>query len=100
MTGEWPSRQVDHKDTDRSNNRWANLRLATGSQNKANMGKRADNKSGYKGVSWYSQTSRWVAQIRFEGKSKTLGYFLDPVKAHAAYCEAAARLFGEFARFE
>lgn len=98
VTGEWPVSRIDHKDTDRSNNAWTNLRLATNSQNKANMGKRADNKSGFKGVSWYPQTKRWVAQIRCEGKSKTLGYFHDPEHAHAAYCEAAKRLFGEFAR--
>lgn len=99
MTGEWPSRQVDHKDTNRSNNRWDNLRLATGSQNKANMGKRADNTSGFKGVRWYPQTNRWVAQIGFQGKRKTIGYFKSPELAHVAYCEAADRLFGEFARF-
>jgi len=99
MTGEWPSCQVDHKDTDRSNNSWENLRLATTSQNKANMGKRADNTSGYKGVRWYPQTKRWVAQIGFQGRSKTIGYFPTPEDAHAAYCQEAKRLFGEFARF-
>lgn len=100
VTGEWPPCQVDHEDTDRSNNRWGNIRLATTSQNKANMGKRADNKSGYKGVRWYSQTKKWNAQIKCQGKTKNLGYFTDPEMAHAAYCEAASRLFGEFARFE
>ncbi|MGW1422698.1 HNH endonuclease [Bradyrhizobium manausense] len=99
MTGEWPSRQVDHRDTDRSNNRWSNLRLATTSQNKANMGRRADNKSGFKGVRWYSPTKKWNAQIRCQGKNTNLGYFPTPEEAHAAYCRAAERLFGEFARF-
>ena len=100
MTGEWPTSRIDHEDTNRGNNIWANLRLATNSQNKANMGKRADNKSGFKGVSWYKPTKKWVAQIGCNGKREALGYFTDPEKAHSAYCEAAKRLFGEFARFE
>src|SRR5690348_8900862 len=36
MTGEWPPEMVDHKDLCRSNNRWANLRLATHGQNVQN----------------------------------------------------------------
>jgi hypothetical protein len=100
MTGSWPSSQIDHEDTNRGNNIWTNLRPATNSQNKANAAKRADNKSGYKGVSWYPQTKRWRAGIGFQGRQKTIGYFSSAEKAHAAYCEAADRLFGEFARFE
>lgn len=29
MAGAWPTRQVDHRDRDRANNRWTNLRDAT-----------------------------------------------------------------------
>jgi HNH endonuclease/AP2 domain-containing protein len=100
MTGEWPSSRIDHIDTNRGNNTWTNLRYATNSQNKANMGRRADNTSGFKGVRWYPTTKKWAAQIGFQGTRKNLGYFATPEQAHAAYCEAASRLFGEFARFE
>jgi hypothetical protein len=100
MTGEWPPSRIDHEDTNRGNNIWTNLRLATNSQNKANMGKRADNTSGFKGVRWYPTTRKWAAQIGHQGKTKNLGYFTTPEQAHAAYCSAAQRLFGEFARFE
>jgi hypothetical protein len=48
MTGEWPAPECDHEDTFKANNRWDNLRLATGSQNNANKDVRADNKSGSK----------------------------------------------------
>lgn len=99
VTGEWPTSEIDHRDMDRSNNRWLNLRPATGSQNRANTRKRADNKSGFKGVCWYPQTRKWVAQIRYQGYNNNLGYFATPEEAHAAYCSAAKRLFGEFARF-
>ena len=46
MTGEWPKELVDHKDTIKINNKWENLREATNSQNKRNVGARKTNKSG------------------------------------------------------
>ena len=39
MTGKWPS-QVDHKNRNRADDRWSNLRGATGSQNQWNSGRR------------------------------------------------------------
>jgi hypothetical protein len=102
MTGEWPSDQVDHKDRDRKNNRFSNLRLATGSQNQGNRSLSKTNKSGFKGVSRYRAGERsgrpWQASIRISGKSKNLGYFSTREEAHAAYCAAATAVFGEFAR--
>jgi len=98
MTGEWASSQIDHRDMNRSNNRWSNLRLATPSQQRANIGKQANNTSGFKGVRWYQPTKKWNAQLRSHGHNKNLGYFKTPQEAHAAYCEEAKRVFGEFAR--
>ena len=37
MTGDWPTEEVDHKDLDKSNNRFGNLREATHSQNNINL---------------------------------------------------------------
>jgi hypothetical protein len=99
MTGEWPPARIDHIDTNRANNRWANLRLATNSQNKMNARVRADNTSGYKGVHWVSRERKWLATITVDGVKKRLGLFHTPSEAHAAYREAATRLHGEFARF-
>lgn len=33
------------------------------------------NKSGYKGVSWYKSTKRWISYIRVNGKFYKFGYF-------------------------
>ena len=37
MTGKWPDKEVDHRDLDKSNNRWHNLREATRSQNNGEL---------------------------------------------------------------
>jgi hypothetical protein len=96
--GEVPSR-IDHRDLDKLNNRIDNLRVATGSQNKANGTAYANNKSGLKGVSYLSGRAKpWRATIQCQGKWKFLGYFDTAEAAHAKYLEAAKEAFGEFAR--
>ena len=98
MTGVWPPHDVDHEDTDESNDRWSNLRPATRSQNSCNRNITGKNKSGYKGVSWFERDKNWLAKIQIGRKQIYLGYFDDPAKAHEAYCLAAAEYHGAFAR--
>jgi hypothetical protein len=95
--GQWPDGLLDHANGDRADNRIANLRPATVSQNKANSKLRSDNKSGFKGV-YASELGGWRAEIRCDGKLHYLGRFGTPELAHAAYVAAARRFFGEFAR--
>jgi hypothetical protein len=97
MTGEWPV-EIDHKDCDPLNNRWSNLRLATRSQNNANIGARRHNTSGYKGVDWDKSRQQWRSQICVNGKRMMLGRFNDINAAAEAYRAAAEQHFGEFAR--
>ena len=98
VTGREPKDEVDHKDCDRQNNRWVNLREATRLQNLHNASKMQTNTSGLKGVSWNTRDKKWQAHIRANGKQRNLGYFDDPKLAHAAYVAAAKKHFGEFAR--
>ena len=98
MSGSWPDVQIDHANGDRSDNRWANLRLATQRQNNANSRVRRNSKTGLRGVHLH-ETGLYRAYISKPGKSIThLGYFKTPEEAYAAYCQAAHETYGEFAR--
>ncbi len=95
MTGKWPAEEIDHRDLDRGNNRWANLREATARQNKGNLRPRT---GGLKGVRYEPRGSAWVARIKDHGRNLHLGTFRTATEADAAYRAAAAEIFGEFAR--
>lgn len=98
VTGSWPSHEIDHINGEKADNRFANLREATSSQNKANRGPQSNNTSGYKGVSWHKHSRRWAAQIHKDGRRISLGYYPTPEAAHSAYVKAAHEHHGEFGR--
>jgi hypothetical protein len=56
-------------------------------------GPNANNKSGFKGVSFQSRTGKWVAQIKL-GKQTALGRFHTPEDAARAYDKAAFEAWG------
>lgn len=97
-TDSWPRQQIDHIDRDRSNNRIANLRQATRSENQHNRGAASNNTSGKKGVVYDARRNHWVARIAVSGRQVHLGLFANLDDAAAAYADAARRLHGEFAR--
>ncbi len=92
--------QVDHIDGNPLNNQRSNLRLCTNQQNNRNVGKRRDNTSGHKGVTWHVKNAKWRSRIQIDGKETHLGYFDDISDAAQAYKDAAAKYFGDFARNE
>lgn len=96
VNGAWPETGIDHINGNKTDNRWDNLRLATKSQNGMNRPAQSNNTSGYKGVS--RNRKRWAASIQEDGLKRHLGTFDTPKEAHAAYCRAALKLYGEFAR--
>lgn len=98
MTGAWPTKEVDHKNMDRADNRFENLREATVSQNRMNRTVHRNNKSGYKGVCLDKRNGRYIAYIKRNRKSYFLGSFNTAVEAHEAYCLAAKDLFEEYHR--
>lgn len=89
--------QVDHINGNPLDNRRANLRICTRSQNGMNRGKQANNTSGFKGVIWRPKERKWAARIGVDGKKIDLGYFQTKAEAAAAYDAASKRVHGEFA---
>jgi hypothetical protein len=89
------AREVDHINGNRIDNRMSNLRICTHGQNTLNRAKQPNTKSGLKGVSEFH--GRWQARIARDGTLISLGTFATPEEAHAAYCEAADVIHGEFA---
>jgi len=98
--GSWPKKKLDHINGIKSDNRICNLRLATDSQNDYNSKIPKNNKSGYKGVHPEKRTGKWYSQIQVNKKRICLGTFDTPEEARAAYCAAAIKYHGEFARTE
>lgn len=64
VKGVWPSGFIDHKDTNRSNNSWLNLREATRSQNNQNRNTNKNSLTGVKGVYQIASTGKYSATIQ------------------------------------
>lgn len=87
----------DHVNKNKLDNRRSNLRLANHSLNAANVDKPITNKSGYKGVSYWKNTNRWKARIKYQQKHIYIGIFDTKEQAAIAYNKKAIELFGEYA---
>lgn len=92
-----PALEIDHVDRDKLNNRKFNLRVCFHAENIRNRRISRNNTSGYKGVSWSSQTQRWRSAISVGGRKYYLGEFDIKEDAARAYNAAAIEAHGEFA---
>lgn len=93
-----PGQVVDHRNGDGLDNRRANLRLCTQSQNLGNMRLSSRNTSGFKGVYFERSRGLWRVDIWLNNRKRTLGRFQDRFDAARAYNVAALEQWGEFAR--
>ena len=87
---------VDHINTHHpEDNRKANLRIVTQSENNMNRKLAINNKSGVVGVCWDKNNNCWLAQIGFNGQKIKLGRFKNKEDAIKARKEAEEKYFGE-----
>lgn len=92
--GRWPTKLIDHANNIRTDNRFHNLREADRSKNAANAKISKVNSTGLKGAQRYKD--RFKTSILH----RHLGVFDTAQEAHEAYCAAARKIYGEFARTE
>lgn len=97
IMGPPPGLVVDHINGDGLDNRRANLRICTHSENQRNRRSANGSSSQYLGVSWIAQRSKWQARIRYGGKQHHLGLYPSEIDAAKAYDAAAQKHFGQFA---
>lgn len=88
--------EIDHIDGNPSNDRIANLRLATPSENRKNSIVSKPTRTGVRGV--YPSKGGYMALIKHHKKKVYLGYFKNIEAADQAYKTAAAALHGPFAK--
>jgi hypothetical protein len=88
---------VDHIDHNKTNNHIDNLRWTSSKENNQNSSIRADNTSGFKGVSFNKNTNLWNAQIRINGIKTNLGNYDNINDAVRARLKAVLKYQGEYA---
>lgn len=97
--GAQPGEIVDHVNGDRLDNRWANLRVVTASQNCRNryvpMGI-----SMAKGVSRCAKRNKWRAIIYVDKRNMFLGRFDTIEEASSVYREAEIKYYKQYGRKE
>jgi hypothetical protein len=97
MYGVWP-KEIDHINGDKSDNRRINLRDVSRTINNANSHKlRKKNKSGVRGVSWFSRDGLWRATIYINKRAKNLGHFKTIEEAAKARRDAELNVYGGLA---
>lgn len=92
----WPPHLIDHVNGDMLDNRIANLRLATPSENQQNRhGLQVRNTSGVTGVQWLKEREQWYAEIMINRERKRLGSF-DTKEAAIEARSRAEKIFHPF----
>ncbi len=89
--GVMPDGILDHINRIKTDNRIENLRVVSCSENRQNIGKLSNNKSGLKGVWFNNKNKKWCASICSDKKKYFVGSFLTKEDAYEAYKDYAKR---------
>lgn len=87
----------DHIDRNRLNNVKSNLRSATYSENNQNRSLRTNNTSGVTGVSFSTDSNKWIAQLTINYKRVCYKKFNNKEDAIKERLNAEKKYYGEFA---
>jgi hypothetical protein len=95
MTGEMPKNYIDHKNRNKTDNSWNNLRCVTQQENLENdVLPRKHGSLGYRGV--YRHGNKFMAKINHKGKQIHLGQFNTVEEASQAYLKAKPLIHTNF----
>lgn len=100
MTGSTAPRLIDHRNRNRADDRWENLRLATYEENACNRAGSHSHAAKKGAYSYPNMKGRWLSMITFNRATIRLGMFDSEAAAHAAYVAASKVVHGAFASAE
>lgn len=89
---------IDHINGNRSDNRIANLRLASRSQNNMNSSTSSRNSSGCRGVCFHQRDNLWHARVFVNRKAAAFKTFKEKSDAVDFVKKERERIFGEYQR--
>ena len=102
ILGDPPTPSIDHIDRDKLNNRRANLRACTDSENSRNQdfsARRRKGSSRYWGVS-FNKRGHWQVVVKVNGKAQHFGSFLNEESAAEKAKEVYRKIYGDAAVYE
>jgi len=89
IAGTKPGQHTDHRNHNTLDNRRANLRSCSRAENGRNRRLGIRSSTGFKGVCFVRNRGRYRASIKYNGRTKYLGYFDTREEARAAHDQAA-----------
>lgn len=95
--GRWPADQIDHINRNGNDNRFSNLREATGSENLSNIAAHRDNATGLKGITFDLARNKWRVQISKNGRKRVMKRFASKSDACEFYLIKCREYHGEYA---
>ena len=99
VNGRWPTKQIDHINGNKGDNRIENLREASLSENSQNRSKQSNCSSGEKCIWWKLDRQRYRVRVGVSGKYHHIGYFKNIQDAVTARDKAIKKLHGKFAKY-